>query len=1002
MAFKELAMFQFSADLLSGLRRRLHSSSSARLGQRRGSHSALLEVTLLEDRCVLAPIYVGTNVYQVTTVSDASKVLFMGGTAKGQNWGTMPQKELTLFNNSSDKQTIFPFLYSPNNNRLYDPIDDPKEEYRIYVGYKDGAKNSLGLPYGRSITLNVPLVFWNGGRACIATDGANLIPKPENVGTLNPFNFYYSKNGRNAAIYIGNQGVLKSTGNNGILMYYHSDDKGEPNDPNPAALGQLTEWTIRDKDFLTKVNAYTKKNNIGTIPNSELTTLINYDVSYVDDLLAPIAMEATQVPVPISYIQAGKATTSFANGKTTTKIQLQKDATQAFLLQLLTTQPTQPAARLRRARTALKVDWQVVFNKSLTETLELGTVTNVDKNTGTVTLVKTGTVAGLPASSAPFVFSTNDVKRDFGWTGAKNSISDLQKVVAAFTSNDASQSGLGKYFGGKGWPQYYNPVSSLRKIPGGANILVNSPLTDTRSPYGQNFNLLTSNGAYRIEYGANGVLDPKAQNTNSGSTVTFKLTLSRDFTSADLEAMRKVLVDQKVAWNVSFSQNLIGTITEIDTQTQIIKVKLSQTIANLPSGYSLAFKTPVLDPYSTRLRDLWYSWAKYYVNLPKFNGLAPQPIAAKVSADKDSNADTRILDFAKAQPQLALGMKVSGQGIAGLITIIRISPDMKRVYLSAPVPQGLSGKTVQFTFSKPDLIPTYGDPVNADLINANAFGQDKAFADLFAASVYETMAVYSTIQKPTVPKLPRSMGLVYECIGGGVGHLPTAAFVEISADARDLGKSVLRGVPDFNKYPNTNTNDANWKPGAWYPPPSRTGYGVDYNVFNLDPYVWFVHQRLGLSGYGFSFDDDASDIGASGTSTLSLAYAGLDGIPNRTEWFASTQWGVVNTTNARIAQYSGPDKTLLGSTIVSLDKSWQGITVYNQVRPDDPDNAVIGAYLEGTGIVDKTRLKRLLSSTDLTMVISQKPSKQLPYTTDLTFAGTPDLANNVFALRQGA
>src|SRR5262249_37636642 len=154
--------------------------------------------------------------------------------------------------------------------------------------------------------INVPLVFWNGSRADIVVSGTDLIPQPpspDNPNPTNPFNFYYSKNGVNASINIGTQGVVSSTGNNGIVMYYHSHDKGSPNNPSSAALGQLIEWTIRDKSFLTLVTAYDREHSIGNIPTSELTTLINYDVSYVDDLLAPIAMEATQVPVPIQYIQ---------------------------------------------------------------------------------------------------------------------------------------------------------------------------------------------------------------------------------------------------------------------------------------------------------------------------------------------------------------------------------------------------------------------------------------------------------------------------------------------------------------------------------------------------------------------------------------------------------------------------------------------------------------------------------------------------------------------------
>lgn len=945
----------------------------------------------LEDRCLpngapAATIYVGDKSYDIATVvNDPGQVLFMGGQAKGQDWGQVPQKTITFTNNAGDKSTIYPFLYSPNTEQLYDPIDTNNEEYRLYVGYNDNGKETLGLPYGKSITITVPLVFWNGARAAVATDGTNLIPEPAQVGTLNPFQFYYSKNGKDAGIFIGTQGVVSSSDGNGILMYYHSYDNNAPNDPNPAAPGQLIEWTIRDQEFLNKVNAYDQANHIGTIAASELTTLINYDVSYVDDLLAPVAMEATQVPIPIQYIQSGTATVN-SNGHTTTTIQLQNDVTRAFLLQLLTTKPDQAPA--------MPV-WHVLYNKSQTETIDVGAVTDVNTNTGVVKVEKDGTVEGLPAGLAAFVFYTDDVKQDYGWTGAENSITQLQQVVKDFTGK-ADASGLGQYFGGKGWPQYYNPVSQQVKIPGGANILANSPLTNKRSPYDQLYNLLTSNGAIRIQYFTNGVLKPPDQNLTAGSTVTFELTLSDAFTAADLQAMRDALANQNVAWNVFFNQNPIGVIQAIDTATRIVTVKLSQTIENRPAGYSLDFRAPVADPYATKLRDLWYSWANYYVNLAKFKTFGPVDISARVSADTDSPADTRVLTFATAQTQLALGMKVTGQGIAGLITIEKISEDRKTVYLSAPVPQGLKDQTVTFTFSKPEAINTYNDPnVNLSLVNANGFGTDKKFADAFAASVYETMAVYSTIQNPTIPELPRSMGLVFECIGGGVGHLPTSVFVNISADVRDLGKSVLRGVPDFNKYPNTNTTDAQWKPGAWYPPPSRPTDGANYNVFNLDPYVWFVHQRLGLSGYGFSFDDDASDIGAKGTSTLAVNYAGLAGLNNPFEWFMSTPWGVVKTTNANVALYSGPDRSLQGKTIVSLVKNWQGIIVYNQVRPDDPANAALGAYLDGTGFVSNpaansfTRIGQLLNLNELTFVITQAPWRKMPFTTDITFSGFP-------------
>src|SRR5262245_17457441 len=167
---------------LSWLTNRSRSQKSARQCRPACSRVPLgnLRDWLLEDRCLpsTSTIFVGNNSYQLTTIDDPTQVLFLGGMAKGVDWGTVPQKLLTFTNNSTDKQTIYPFLYSPNDGVIYDPIDNFKDEYREYVGYTEGGKTFLGVPYGASITINVPLVFWNGSRADIAVSGTDLIPQP--------------------------------------------------------------------------------------------------------------------------------------------------------------------------------------------------------------------------------------------------------------------------------------------------------------------------------------------------------------------------------------------------------------------------------------------------------------------------------------------------------------------------------------------------------------------------------------------------------------------------------------------------------------------------------------------------------------------------------------------------------------------------------------------------------------------------------------------------------
>jgi hypothetical protein len=71
-----------------------------------------------------------------------------------------------------------------------------------------------------------------------------------------------------------------------MVMWYHASVARAPLNDAPS---QLTEYTIRDP--------YQKTLNPG-LNLDELGPLINYDVSYVDSMVLPVAMEATDVPIP--------------------------------------------------------------------------------------------------------------------------------------------------------------------------------------------------------------------------------------------------------------------------------------------------------------------------------------------------------------------------------------------------------------------------------------------------------------------------------------------------------------------------------------------------------------------------------------------------------------------------------------------------------------------------------------------------------------------------------
>jgi len=860
----------FLADRLSGLNLRLRFRNSAR--RRRGTPLAPQD-WLLEDRCLLstlemplAPPRLGYGPYD--TVGSLSAVLFVGN----REVGNVPVKQLTLFNNTN--QTIYPFLYDPNTGKsttggYYDPFDLHNQEYRAYIGYTKDNKDYLGLQVGQSITFDVPLVFWDSGRAAIATDPANLLPTDTNTNKsspiTNPFFFFYKNlTGTNTARFVVK--AASSSGGDGIVMYYHcgTDQKGDKDaaiNPGADAPEQLVEFTIRDQDFLTKISE-----KVNPIAPNQLTTLINYDVSYVDHLLLPVAMEATNVPIP---------------NTTATK--------------------------------------------------------------------------------------------DYAWIGAQQAYSgdgSLQAAITKFTSN-TSDNGLGSYFEDNGidlgWPTFFNPNYNKTtnpsvgiRIPGGANIIFDSPLVGTRSSYDIPFGagnhwMLSSGGNGPIQFSLGGVF-----RTPDEAVLT------------EVPKIDSILKSLQPGMMVKANGKIVGKIKSVDVAKRTVTLDQSPKIPDRTLE-TFDFFNPATDPYATKLTNLWYSWATYYEN--QYRNFTPEQITANVSTDTDNKGnDYRILTFGQTtHSELAVGMQVTGGGITGLTTtILKIATvnGVQTIYLSAPVPGVTSPTQATFTFSAPQPIAFANQTTNIPIKFTTP--ADQQYAEAFAATVYEVLSVFSTAPRQ-VPALPGSMEVVGNSIGGNVGFLPTAKpinYVNISADVRDLVKSALRGVPNFATSPES----------LWYPPPSMGTGNQSYNVFNLDPYVWFVHRELGLSGYGFSFDDDTADVGAEGASELSVAVGGLNGLRNTFEWAPSAQWGTVSSL-ATISQGTG---SLEGKTIISL----QNKTVYNQVKADDPVNSVVGAYVSGDGITPGTNLAA-------TAVISQNQfvlSKNAPSTSEavlLTFTGKP-------------
>jgi len=791
---------------------------------------------LLEDRCLLsADVPVGSD-------KPLNTIFWNGGAATSvtppssfiPNLPAPPDKFITISNNTD--KTVYPFLRDANTGQFakqyfYDPQDFHEQEYRAYVGYNDGT-DRLGLRSGETITFKVPVVFWDGGNIYIATNPDEIIPA---AGAANPLN-YNPASDRGVAK--GAPWVTNSTGGNGLIMFYHHTISSTPNNGAPAQLG---EFTIRDP-YLVQHFGIPASSKQGIV-------LINYDVSYVDSMILPVAMEAKDVPIPSSQ------------------------------------------------------------------------------------------------SGHPDNYGTEN----FGWVGADKTLKEVHDALVAFTSKNSSstsnENGLGQYFDGNGWPAYFNPNPDILKIPAGSNVFASSPLNNTRSPYNvfagndlvnQQW-MLTSGGRAPIRAGANGTPD--------GNTI--KLTFISDAQRKEFfDPLTAMLADktQKVALssdpNTPFATP-VAFITEFtDNGNQNSTLTLDRTVTG-PNASYYAYRQ-VEDYAVPRITNIWYSWAKFYLST-KF-----------VESTRNGTAavNTNVLKLDDVA-DLKLGMTVTSAtgGLYANTVIIGVNKEKKEVYLNQNTSAPISGS---FSFGKPVELPFSNDPSLKTF--DYQFTTDKDNAELFAASVYTAMYAESLITiKET--NLPGSMNLVGRTIGADLTHLPNSDPDKglIGGQVRDLIKSILRGVHDFNVVSDES---------LWYPDPSVHTGNQQFNVYNLNPFVWFVHHQLKLSGYGFSVDDDAADVGANGSNELLITLGKVDKLTNQNEWFGSLPWGEKTDMAATITQ--GTDN--LGNPVSILTLS--DPKIYNQVKPDDLKNSLIGAYVIGDGIVAGTNLKAFGNLDKLQFILS--------------------------------
>ncbi len=388
---------------------------------------------------------------------------------------------------------------------------------------------------------------------------------------------------------------------------------------------------------------------------------------------------------------------------------------------------------------------------------------------------------------------------------------------------------------------------------------------------------------------------------------------------------------------------------DITGGTAIVKLADGRT---LPTGVGLSyvFKRTATDYASTAITNLWYSWAQYYVN--QFTNFQPESIQgtlvkSSIGAGPVVTTNQITLASLPATP-LAVGMTVNAPaGIPAQTTILKIVGNT--VYLSQ-IPGATTPMTQQFTFGPPQPLPIdatsalYTKPYTLSFSR-----EDTPNATSFGGSVYESMAVQA-VNTPPPAYLPNTMNVVDHVIKF-YANIPTYNLgwgTVLVGEARDMVKSILRGVYDYYQVPDQT---------KWYPDPGTHTGGQNFNVFNLDPYVWFVHKIEGLSGYAFSIDDDVANPSATGPddgsnhspSNLQIGFAGIHGtgdlsnakpLGNQKEWFPTTRWGSIETT-ATISQQDG-------QSIVTLTDP-DAIRLHNQIFTPGPGQ--VGAYILAPGYI---------------------------------------------------
>ncbi len=900
--------------------------------------------SLLEDRCLLSGILMPSNTVLSTgaVLNDTGAVLYDGVTGQYV-------KHITITNNSND-QTIYPFLEDANSRTatsgdpspapayagtgMFDPFDPLNQEYRGYIGYTQQVNGQtvtyMGLLPGNSITIDVPLVFWDAGRIIITTDGADLLGTGANGDP-----FLYRDQSTQVTYYGSESGnTLTFTPVYNSFAYNSTNHDYEPSAANWKPPTNLTTGMKVNGPGIPANTTIT----VGSDPNS-----VTLNPPSGTSITTPAGVNnftftsATPISPSLRYTQPGYTVTDGSSSATNGAVMWYHALTAENPNNDAPFQLIEMSFRGTFYNPALNVgtgfNYLIGFDTKDTNYISANDFDLVNYDVSYVDSF--ALPVAMEADAVPIPNTQPPSAPPFGWVGSSQTIGEVQSAFESFISSNSS---LGSYFGGQGYPSYYAPpgVNSI-KLPSGQNLFFQSPF-NTKSNLSSfadqqtfadgtsvNFPLyaLTDGGSGPFSIPAGGATDPNIPNPTPYQLV---LAHTTDADNYKLQLLASAIPNNEQFVVTSSESGAIPAGTVVTSMLtdpvtkQIVGVNLSQPISSAnPVQAVYTFTRPTKDPIATAIASLWYSWANYYATT----------VQSTPETNVPGSITSNILSLTNPTSGLMPGMAVTdAQGNShGVITAI--AGDNKTITLS----QASSGALADtFNFAAPAVTSITGhDPTGLTPIKTLTFGAaQQAYALAFAQNVYVVMSTMSPSVKPGTANA--SIPLLGNIIGGNVGpnYLPNEN-AAIQAAITDQIKSALRGVPDF-------TSPLYSNPSQWYPDPALSTGGQNFNVFNLDPFIWFIHQKLGLSAYAFALDDDIGDVGAGGATKLDVSVGGLGGLPN--------QYPFANTANYGPVQGMVMQAPPVGSSVIT----GLPLAVVNQIASANFSNNTPGALVNGPGV----------------------------------------------------